>query len=125
MPLIIYTVIQIIGMSVDFCVFLLLVEFHLLSPLLANAVGKLIGVIVAFIGHRQITFRSSALKNDASSATGQALKYSATLPLNILLSSLLLTGFLSLGFVPAFAKLGSDFITFFIFFAANKYLVFK
>lgn len=125
MPLIIYTVIQIMGVSVDFCVFILLIEFNILSPLFANAVGKFIGVIIAFIGHRQFTFRASALKKDASSMAAQALKYSSTLPLNILLSSLLLTFFLSLGVIPASAKLGSDFITFFIFFAANKYLVFK
>ena len=125
MPLIIYTVIQIIGMSVDFCAFLLLIELNILSPLLANAVGKLVGVTIAFFGHRQFTFRTIAMKKDASSVTAQALKYSFSLPLNILLSSLLLTFILSLGTVPAFAKLGSDAITFFIFFAANKYLVFK
>jgi len=125
MPLIIYTVIQVIGMSADFCVFLLLIELNVLSPLLANAVGKLVGVTIAFLGHRNFTFHAESQKNGASSATTQALKYASSLPLNILLSSFLLVYILSLGIVPVFAKMGSDFITFFIFFGANKYLVFK
>lgn len=112
-------------MSADFCIFILLIELNILNPISANAVGKSVGVCVAFIGHRRLTFRSSAMKKNASSVTTQAIKYLSTLPLNILLSSILLVLILSIDVVPAFGKLGSDLITFFIFFAANKYLVFK
>lgn len=125
MPLINYTLIQVLGMSVDFCVFLFLIEKNILPPLLANVFSKCVGVIIAFFGHRRLTFRTTALKKNASAVTVQALKYSFTLPLNILLSSVLLALMLSVGFVPAFGKLSSDFMTFFVFFAANKYFVFK
>lgn len=125
MPLVAYTIVQIAGMSVDYVAFILLVEFGLISPLLANAIGKCIGVIVAFNGHRRLTFRESAMKKNASSIFMQALKYSSMLPLNIVASSILLSLILSSGFIPAVAKIFSDLITFVLFFAANKYLVFR
>ena len=62
MPLIIYTSIQVIGLSIDFCVFLFLVELNILSPLFANATGKLVGVIIAFLAIGTSLFRQSLRK---------------------------------------------------------------
>jgi putative flippase GtrA len=125
MSLIPYTLVQIAGMGVDYIFFILLIKFEVLSPLFANALGKCIGVMVAFNGHRRLTFPESALNKDASSIIIQALKYSSMLPMNIAVSSILLTSIISAGITAAVAKLVSDLITFILFFAVNKYLVFK
>ncbi len=116
---------QIVGVGIDYIFYILLLKFEILSPLYANAVCKCVGAMVTFNGHRRLTFPKIALKKGASSTIIQAVKYSSMLPMNIAVSSILMTSIISAGITAVFAKLISDAITFILFFAFSKYLVFR
>lgn len=125
MQLIVYTLVQCLCMCVDLLVYMIIINATILPLFVANSCGKFVGVLLAFFAHRAFTFRLSNTSHSLSSTLSQASKYLSTLPVNILFSTIFLYSFFYLFNVELVAKLLSDFVTFFLFFAVNKKVVFK
>ncbi len=121
MRLVSYSIVQGVAASADFVFFLFMVTLILIEPKIANVTAKLFGAGLAFFGLRYWVF-----KNDVTNTfKDQLLKYVVSLPLNIVISTAILALLLSSGVLVVFAKILTDIITFIIFFALNKYLIFK
>lgn len=123
--MILYVTIQIIAVCFDYLTFLYLINWELSTPLAANALGKIVGASLAFVGHKYFTFRISANQNNASNISSQGLKYLLTLPANIIVSSAIITALILLQIAPTISKITSDVLTLILFFFVNKYLVFR
>lgn len=83
-----YILIQIGAYAIDFGWFLAVTKMGLLSPVAANAVGKVLAGVFGFVAHRSFTFRVS----DARNGRAEAIKYFTLLGINIPLASGLLWG---------------------------------
>ncbi len=91
------------------------------DPLLANAAGKVVAGLFAFVAHRFFTFPLSK----TAGAGPQALRYFSFLALNIPVSSALLEGALLVVHVAVVAKLLADGTYFFASYWLSKRFIFR
>lgn len=115
-----YAVIQILAYGLDMGGFLLLLHAQLLTPVLANAFGKLAAGILAFFCHKHFTFRVGGGPGTA----GQAARYFTLLAFNTPLSSSVLA--LQLVWInnPVIAKVIADIVCVGVTYLLSKYFVF-
>lgn len=120
MQLVRYLLVQLLAYGVDMGVFFLLFAHFHIEPLLANAVGKILAGIFAFIAHRRFTF----VVAETGSKVQQGLHYFVLLALNIPLSALVLRGMLWVVAMTVVAKFLADMIYFVLSYWLSKHFVF-
>ena len=115
-----YIATQLLAYAIDMGGFLLMLHLGLLSPVAANAGGKIAAGLFAFVTHRHFTFRAGA----GEDRMRQAVRYFALLALNVPLSSGVLAVVLLWVHPPAAAKLIADALCVMITYWLSKTFVF-
>lgn len=116
-----YVMIQVIAYGIDLGSFTFLISQTGLWDLAANAGGKLLAGIFAFVAHRCFTFQTSRSGN----VSRQAFRYFALLGLNIPMSSAILYGVSYLVPTILVAKIISDGICIVITYSLSRQFVFR
>jgi putative flippase GtrA len=116
-----YLVVQCIAYGLDLGGFLLLFSVLGANPLPANAAGKIVAGVFAFLAHRSFTFRLTG----KSPQPRQVIGYCILLALNIPLSSAVL--FVFMQFIPLaiVAKVAADAICIGITYTLSRKYVFR
>ena len=116
-----YLVVQCLSALADLASFLFLIKGTSLDPKVSNVLTKILGAAIAFTGLRYWVFRT----DHQLGFFNHLIKYSASLPLNIMISTGLLATLLWINIQAPIAKVLTDGMTFFLFFLLNKYVVFR
>jgi len=114
-----YIIIQVAAYAIDMGVFLLVMEWFVVGPILSNVFAKITAGIFAFILHRKFTFEVSDKKPRA-----QAVKYSVLLGLNIPIASVLLALLLMFISNAIVAKFIADVACVLLTYLLSKHLIF-
>lgn len=125
MQLVRYVLIQCLGAGLDFVLFLVLILQTDTGPIVSNLISKVFGAAVAFLGHRNFSFRQQDKGETRQPILRQAAKYTIALPASMMVSSCFLWLFIELGIAVELAKISTDAITFSIFYLVSRHIVFK
>jgi putative flippase GtrA len=115
-----YFLVQVAAYLTDVMVFVLMVTYFGLEPLLGNVFGKIISAIFAYYTHSFFTFLPGTKVNHAR----MAIKYCLALLINILLTTVLLWLLIFLLHHAVLAKFSADVICFSISYWILKKYVF-
>lgn len=116
-----YLLIQVFAYGIDMGAFLLLIQFDLVGPIIANIFSKLAAGCFAFVAHRRYTF------NVASSgfAGKQAVRYFIVLAANVPVASAILVFILIWVPLPVLAKFLSDILMVALSYVLSKKFIFN
>ena len=115
-----YFMVQLLAYVSDLGGFFFALYLISFNPISANVLGKLIACAVAFVAHRNLTFRVNHKENKKK----QAFRYVALCMFNIPLSSIVLMAILSALPHVGLAKIIADAFCFILNYWLNKVFVF-
>ncbi len=118
--LVIYVVVGLGVVAVDYAVFLVLTALSVV-PLVANAAAKVTSATVGFFGHSYLSFAG----NKALSPVQQVFRYLVLLLLNMALTSLVIAVALGLDWAKLHAKLLADAVAFVVAYLFSRYFVYR
>ena len=116
-----YLIVQCIAYGLDLGGFLLLFSVLGSGPLPANAAGKIVAGVFAFLAHRSFTFRLTG----HSPEPRQVIGYCLLLTLNIPLSSAVLFGLMQFIPLTIVAKVAADAVCIGITYTLSRKYVFR
>jgi len=116
-----YLIVQCLAYGLDLGGFLLLFSVLGTGPLPANAAGKIVAGVFAFLAHRSFTFQLTGKRPESR----QVIGYCMLLTLNIPLSSAVLYGFMQFIPLTIVAKVAADAVCIGITYTLSRKYVFR
>lgn len=116
-----YLFIQVIAYGIDMGVFIFLIQFNLIGPIIANIFAKVVAGCFAFVVHRRYTFNVASL----GFARKQAVRYFIVLVANVPVASAILGFILIWAPLPVVAKFLSDTVMVALSYVLSKKFIFN